>query len=77
MSMTAPSDVLLVGSLPFDDVEQAFRTAGELLRGHVGWLPDGEVLPVAGPHRKCPRRIPITTAMTKAVPGYECTAGLM
>jgi hypothetical protein len=43
MSTTAASDVLLVGSLPFDDVEQAFRTAGELLRGHVGWLPDGEV----------------------------------
>jgi hypothetical protein len=36
-------DVLLVGSMPFDDVEQVFRAAGEGLRGHVGSLPDGEV----------------------------------
>jgi hypothetical protein len=43
MSTTASSDVLLVGSLPFDTPEEAFRMAGRLLRGHVGWLPDGEV----------------------------------
>ena len=40
---TATSDVLLVGSLPFDTAEEAFRMSAELLRGHVGWLPDGEV----------------------------------
>jgi hypothetical protein len=39
----AKSDVLLVGSLPFDTAEKAFRAAAEGLRGHVGWLPDGEV----------------------------------
>jgi hypothetical protein len=39
----ARSDVLLVGSLPFDTAEEALRTAAEGLRGHVGWLPDGEV----------------------------------
>jgi hypothetical protein len=37
------SDVLLVGSMPYDDVEQVFRAAGPALRGHAGWLPDGEV----------------------------------
>lgn len=38
-------DVLLVGSMPFDDVESVFRAAEEGLRGHVGSLPDGEVGP--------------------------------
>ena len=42
-AMTAPSDVLLVGSLPFETAEEAFRMSAELLRGHIGWLPDGEV----------------------------------
>lgn len=37
------SDVLLVGSLPFDTAEEALRLAGEGLRGHIAWLPDGEV----------------------------------
>jgi hypothetical protein len=37
------SDVLLVGSLPFDTAEEALRATAEGLRGHVGWLPDGEV----------------------------------
>jgi len=37
------SDVLLVGSLPFDTAEEALRAAAEGLRGHVAWLPDGEV----------------------------------
>jgi hypothetical protein len=37
------ADVLLVGSLPFDTPEEAFRAAAEGLRGHIGWLPDGEV----------------------------------
>jgi hypothetical protein len=36
-------DVLLVGSMPYDDVEQVFRAAGPALRGHAGCLPDGEV----------------------------------
>ncbi len=40
---TARSDVLLVGSLPFETAEKAFRAAAQGLRGHVGWLPDGEV----------------------------------
>lgn len=36
-------DVLLVGSLPYNDVEQVFRAVGPALRGHAGCLPDGEV----------------------------------
>ena len=36
------SDVLLVGSLPYETAEDAFRAAGSALDGHVGWLPDGE-----------------------------------
>lgn len=36
-------NVLLVGSMPYDNVEQVFRAAGPALRGHVGCLPDGEV----------------------------------
>ena len=39
----ARSDVLLVGSLPFDTAEEAMRAAGSGLHGHVGWMPDGEV----------------------------------
>ncbi|MEA2179006.1 MAG: hypothetical protein QOG77_2303, partial [Solirubrobacteraceae bacterium] len=39
----ARSDVLLVGSLPFDTAEEALRAAATGLRGHVAWLPDGEV----------------------------------
>jgi hypothetical protein len=38
-------DVLLVGSMPFDDVETVLRAAEQELRGHVGCLPDGEVGP--------------------------------
>jgi hypothetical protein len=38
-------DVLLVGSMPFDDVEEVFRAAAARLRGHVGCLPDGEIGP--------------------------------
>lgn len=38
----ANSDVLLVGSLPYDTAEAAFRAAGSELNGHIGWLPDGE-----------------------------------
>jgi hypothetical protein len=37
------SDVLLVGSLPYDTAEEAIRQAATGLQGHVGWLPDGEV----------------------------------
>jgi hypothetical protein len=36
-------DVMLVGSMPYDDAETVLRKAGEALRGHVGFLPDGEV----------------------------------
>lgn len=39
----ARSDVLLVGSLPFDTAEEALRAAATGLKGRVGWLPDGEV----------------------------------
>jgi hypothetical protein len=42
-SEMSTDDVLLVGSLPYEDVEQTFRAAAAGLRGHVGWLPDGEV----------------------------------
>src|SRR5581483_10586363 len=35
--------------------------------------PAGDVRPDAGPHRKWPSRIPTTTAITKADPGYACT----
>jgi hypothetical protein len=38
-------DVLLVGSLPFDDAEDAFRAAAQEIGGHVACLPDGEVGP--------------------------------
>jgi hypothetical protein len=38
----ADSDVLLVGSLPYQTAEESFRAAGSALRGHAGWLPDGE-----------------------------------
>ena len=37
------SDVLLVGSLPFETAEEAFRSAAEGLQGHIGWIPDGEI----------------------------------
>ena len=36
-------NVMLVGSLPYESVEQAMRAAAEGLRGHVFMLPDGEV----------------------------------
>jgi hypothetical protein len=39
----ARSDVLLVGSLPYDTAEEAIRSAVTGLRGHVGWVPDGEI----------------------------------
>jgi hypothetical protein len=41
----ARSDVLLVGSLPFHTAEEALREAAKGLRGHVAWLPDGEIGP--------------------------------
>jgi hypothetical protein len=37
------ADVLLVGSLPFDDAGQAMRSAGESLGNHLPGVPDGEV----------------------------------
>jgi hypothetical protein len=36
-------DVLLVGSMPFDDPEQVFRACAGELREHASCLPDGEV----------------------------------
>jgi hypothetical protein len=36
-------DVLMVGSMPFDDAEQCFRACAAELSGHAGCLPDGEV----------------------------------
>jgi hypothetical protein len=40
-----PGEVLLVGSLPFDVAEDAFRASAGALGGHVACLPDGEVGP--------------------------------
>lgn len=45
MSDRVGGDVLLVGSMPFDDVETVFRAEAEALDGHVSALPDGEVGP--------------------------------
>lgn len=36
-------DVLLVGSMPFDDVETVFRETAKGLKGHLDSMPDGEV----------------------------------
>jgi hypothetical protein len=36
-------DVLLVGSMPFDDAETVFRETAKGLKGHLGCMPDGEV----------------------------------
>jgi hypothetical protein len=38
-------DVLLVGSLPFDSVEEAFRAVGDGLGEHAVGFPDGEIGP--------------------------------
>lgn len=45
MTNRVRGDVLLVGSLPFDDAETAMRNAAGALRGHVSSLPDGETGP--------------------------------
>jgi hypothetical protein len=37
------NELLLVGSLPLDTVEQVFRTAGSALGQYLAYLPDGEV----------------------------------
>jgi hypothetical protein len=39
------NNVLLVGSIPLDTVEEVFLTVGEKLSGHIDTLPDGEVGP--------------------------------
>ena len=39
---TGTADVLLVGSLPFENAEESFRAVGRSLAGHAGWIPDGE-----------------------------------
>jgi hypothetical protein len=36
-------DVLLVGSMPFDDAETVFRETAKGLKGHLTAMPDGEV----------------------------------
>jgi hypothetical protein len=36
-------DLLLVGSIPLDTVEQVFRTVGGPLGPHLSYMPDGEV----------------------------------
>jgi hypothetical protein len=36
-------DVLLVGSMPFDDAETVFRETAKGLKSHLGCMPDGEV----------------------------------
>src|SRR2546421_458976 len=46
-------------------------------RGEGHFRPSGDVRPYAGPHRKWPIMMPITTAATSPMPGYECTAGRM
>src|SRR5205814_8978761 len=52
------------------DGQDRFR--GEGHRRH-----SGDVGPYAGPHRKWPIMMPSTTAATRPIPGYECTAGRM
>jgi hypothetical protein len=47
MAGRADSDLLLVGSLPVDSAEQAFRTGAELFGDLVFALPDGETGPRA------------------------------
>lgn len=37
------NELLLVGSLPLDTVEQVFRTVGGRLGRHLAYMPDGEV----------------------------------
>lgn len=41
--MRPDADVLLVGSLPFDEAGDALRAGGELLGSHLPGVPDGEV----------------------------------
>ncbi|KRA24944.1 hypothetical protein ASD65_11270 [Microbacterium sp. Root61] len=41
--MTQPQGALLVGSVNYDDAETTFRTAADLLGGHLKRIPDGEV----------------------------------
>ena len=48
MAPRVSSDLLLVGSLPAGDTEEAFRAGGELFGDLVFALPDGETGPRAG-----------------------------
>jgi len=43
MTERVQGDVMLVGSMPFDDAATALRKSGEALAGRAGFLPDGEV----------------------------------
>ncbi|UGS36151.1 hypothetical protein [Capillimicrobium parvum] len=43
MATRTRGDVLLVGSLPFDEASDALRAGGELLGEHLRGVPDGEV----------------------------------
>src|SRR6185295_20243928 len=38
----ADSQVLLIGSLPFENAEESFRAVSRSLSGQIGWIPDGE-----------------------------------
>ena len=48
MTRRVDSDLLLVGSLPADSTEGAFRSGGEFFGDLVFALPDGETGPRAG-----------------------------
>ena len=43
MSDRISGDVMLVGSMPYNNAEVVLRKAGRALSGHAGFLPDGEV----------------------------------
>ena len=40
-----PGNILLVGSMPYETVEENFRAVGPALKGYASCLPDGEVGP--------------------------------
>ena len=64
----ARSDVLLVGSLPYDTAEEAIRSAVTGLRGHVGWVPDGEV----GERKNWVGMLPLSR-LQRSTPAFEET----
>src|SRR5207245_10123738 len=60
-----------------DDADARGRDKGQnRLGGQIhAWPSPGEVRPLAGPQRKCPRRTPMTMEMANAHTGCSCTAG--